>query len=370
MTELSSNLRTLIIKPTLRCTANCIGCSPRRSLHRSLFKSRTLSLREWVKILSQARGMGAGSLEISGGEPTLYPHLCELIREAREMGYSVFMNTNGSRGKPDFAEQLVRSGLQAVRVSLYSHQSDVHDAIRQSKGLWAKAGASVRTFANLKAKYSHFRVYTQLVILKENILSLDALIRYHDELGSENVTVSYLEGDFERTLFVTSEQIMRFREVVLPRILAFCDDLEPTIRHRAKAAVSRIYNPKELPINAVRKGIYRSAERGCSIPHVSALILANGDVHPCNIVEYLHAPVMGNLLRDSLRAVWNSEAWAAFRTNRLPECALCPMDSHLSIPLRSGSSVSSAGSLTSLPRGIQKVRKRMQHLIRRHLLNA
>ncbi len=70
------------------------------------------------------------------------------------------------------------------------------------------------------------------------------------------------------------------------------------------------------------------------MPQKFALVLANGDVHPCNIVEYLHEPVMGNLFENMPLEIWHSEKWEKLRRDLLPECALCRISLHTIIPLR------------------------------------
>jgi len=318
-------LTMLVIKPTLKCTANCVVCALRKHLHRSSARRRMLSFEQWQEVLRDAKSLGCRELTISGGEPTLYKQLPALIQEGSRLGFLVKLNSNGSNLNPGYAEELIKAGLNAVRVSIYSHVPEIHNTIRRSKNLWAKACETVRTFAKLRKKYPEFLVKTQSVILKENFLSLDKLVRLHYELGSVHLLFSYIEGDFEKKYLLTEEEILLFRNQVLPKMLEFCSTLNPTLRRRARRDLGRIYHPDHGSVADFSEGIYWT--RGsCKFPKKQALILATGDVHPCNIVEYTHEPVMGNLFEQRLPQIWQSEKWDDFRRDLHSECPRCPMN--------------------------------------------
>lgn len=61
-----------------------------------------------ISFLAQRRTLLEGVV-ISGGEPTLCPHLAELCRAIRRLGLAVKLDTNGSR--PEVLAQLIREGL-------------------------------------------------------------------------------------------------------------------------------------------------------------------------------------------------------------------------------------------------------------------
>jgi MoaA/NifB/PqqE/SkfB family radical SAM enzyme len=326
-------MKSLTIKPSLACIANCPGCASRRSLHRSLRGEPPLTLDEWVRTIEEGRSLGAELLTISGGEPTLYRWLSELIHEAKRLGYTVILNTNGGRIDRRYAETLIESRLDAVRVSIYSHRAEVHDTIRRSKDLFHRACRAVKIFKELQNSVGTPRVWTQSVILRENIRSLDELVKFHYELGSESMLLSYLEGDFDHRMAVSEGDIITFRESVLPRIVNYFSRLDASIRDTARQRIRSIYDPAHGSSAAFSRGVYWSGKT-CEHPRKFALILANGDVHPCDMVEYTHEPVMGNLLRNRLTEIWRSEAWRLFRDSLHDKCRFCPKNLHTTIPLR------------------------------------
>ena len=333
MTYEAHPVRNIIIRPTLKCTANCEHCAARRSLHRSLSKEELLSLDAWKAFLGEARSLGAEDLCISGGEPTLYKDLLALIATASGLGLRVSMNSNGSPIRSDYAQELIRAGLRRIAISLYSHMPEIHNKIRRSKKLWASACNTIRMFANLKKEYPDFQLWTQAIILRENFRSFDELIRFHYGLGSERINISYVEGDFEGKLLLSADEIRHFRGTVLPRIMAFFDTLDPSIASEAVAKAERLYHPESGSPEEFSKGVYWNG-KSCSIPQRQADVMANGDIHPCNFIDYIHGHVMGNLSQQSFQEIWSSDRWEEFRQNLLPECRVCPMNLHMSIPLR------------------------------------
>jgi MoaA/NifB/PqqE/SkfB family radical SAM enzyme len=330
---MDGRMTLMVVKPTLRCTANCAGCASRRELHRSALQERQLSFDQWRTILRDGVSLGMKSLEISGGEPTLYEHLLDLIREAKARGLRVKMNSNGSTINEQFAQKLLDAGLDAVCLSIYSHRPGVHDEFRRSKNLWNKVTQAARIFAQLRIQQPWFRLYTQTILLRENFRTLDKLIDFHYRLGSQTMTVSYLEGDFDGEYRLSEEEVLEFRREVVPRAVAFCETLDPRVRHRAVAAVASLYADDIGSPADLGRGIYWHKGE-CQIPSAGSLILANGDVHPCNVVEYTHEPVMGNVLEESLPEIWRSPAWNRFRKELHEKCEMCPMNIHTYFPLR------------------------------------
>lgn len=238
-----------------------------------------------------------------------------MVCEASKLGLHVKLNTNGSRITEDLARELVQAGLNTICVSLYSHVPEVHNTIRGNPLLRSHACRSMEVRGNLKREHRSLRVETQSVILRENFRGLDELLRFHYELGSERILLSYLEGDFSREHVPTESEITELREDVLPKVTAFCLSHPTKIRRSAVSAVETIYDPAHGSPARYSKGYYGYGEF-CGIPQYQALIQATGDLHPCNIVEYLHRPVMGNLFQKRLPELWRSRAWNDFRESR------------------------------------------------------
>jgi len=332
-------LRKLVVKPTLACTANCATCASRRDLHRELRRAQAqwLTFADWERVFAECATLGVETLDISGGEPFLYKQLVDMVRLGKSYGWKINLNSNGSLVTEARARELLDAGLDSVHISLYSADEAVHDELRGCKGLWAKACQAVRIFAGLHDEYPSFFAATQCLICRENFRQLDRTISLHHALGSHGMGLTYLEGDFEGKYLLSVDEIRELRREVAPRALAACRRLSRFVRGDAAATIRSLFSPDKLSIEQWAAGQYQpDAGPGCcSRPQFFTIILANGDMHPCNIVEYTHEPVMGNVREASVPEIWNGAKWNEFRQTLFDKCALCPINIYTNVPLRS-----------------------------------
>jgi radical SAM protein with 4Fe4S-binding SPASM domain len=366
-------VRHIVIKPTLACTAKCPTCALRRQLHTDLKGGSTLSLDQWQEIFKEANSLGASYLTISGGEPTLYEYLPELIRAGKSYSWQVRVNSNGSLITREYARCLLDAGLDIMCISLYAASNDKMTAMRGNPTLWQKATNAISIFAKLEADYPHFEIISQTILSRNNYSDFPALLELHAGLGSRSITVSYLEGDFEKKYLLGMEEIKRFREQVIPQALLFCNSQKSFSRLVARLNVKRIFSPSMLSLSDWASGHYWRRERSCRVPSNQILILANGDVHPCNIIEYCHNPVAGNLFEQSLTDIWNGEIWRNYRICLHEKCYLCPINRHIRIQLRPKNMISALYSVIFYDMALSHkaywlislwsvIRKRMLHM--------
>ena len=78
----------LVLKPTLACTARCDTCSTRKALHKIKRQEQQFTLADWKNLFLEVHGLGLSKLTLSGGEPTLYNDLPELIQAGKNHGHS------------------------------------------------------------------------------------------------------------------------------------------------------------------------------------------------------------------------------------------------------------------------------------------
>lgn len=88
------------------CNFRCPFCHNSELLEGPL--KEACSVKELLAFLKKRKGVLEGVC-ITGGEPTLYPDLEELIRSIRELGLAVKLDTNGYQ--PDVLKDLCRKGL-------------------------------------------------------------------------------------------------------------------------------------------------------------------------------------------------------------------------------------------------------------------
>ncbi len=124
-------IRDLRLSVTDRCNFRCVYCMDPEM--RYLPKTQLLTLEEYIRLVKIAVSLGIEKLRITGGEPTLYPHLEELLVSVGELGLKdIAMTTNGSRFSTTVARRWKSIGLNRITVSLDTLRSDRKDAITRA----------------------------------------------------------------------------------------------------------------------------------------------------------------------------------------------------------------------------------------------
>jgi hopanoid biosynthesis associated radical SAM protein HpnH len=122
----------LMLEPLHACNLSCVGCGRIREYANSL--DQTMTVQQCTDAVQQC---GAPIVSICGGEPLIYDHIGELVRELVNAGRSVYLCTNGqalSRKLSEFAP--------SSRLILNVHidgQEKTHDAITGRPGAFAAA---------------------------------------------------------------------------------------------------------------------------------------------------------------------------------------------------------------------------------------
>jgi pyruvate-formate lyase-activating enzyme len=127
---------------------------------------------------------GLRNIRFSGGEPTLWPHLAELVVLARELGIErIAVSTNGSASKARY-DLLIDSGVNDFSVSLDACCAEDGDKMAGGvKGSW---DVVVSNIAYLAAKTY---VTVGVVLTPDNASSINDIIAFADSLGVADIRV-------------------------------------------------------------------------------------------------------------------------------------------------------------------------------------
>ena len=139
----NARLLTMEIEFSRNCNFRCPYCYVP---DRAPLKNQ-LSRDEIRDVILQAKDMGARRIIILGGEPTIYPHILEMIRFIRSEDLEVEMFTNGSRVTAEFARRLFEERVRVV-LKMNTFDENVQDMLTGRKGSFKSIQ---RTFENLKA---------------------------------------------------------------------------------------------------------------------------------------------------------------------------------------------------------------------------
>lgn len=191
---------------TTACNFKCPYCRPLRSECQG-----TISLGDAKEALRLWANDGLRNVRFSGGEPTLYPHLPDLVSYCREKGVRrIAVSTNGSASLAVY-ERLLRAGVNDFSVSLDACCSD--DVQRMSGG---RASLDVIE-QSIRFLAQNSYVTVGVVLTSENEGHVLDTVSYARSLGVHDVRV------------ITAAQ----HNAALP---AFSEEKMPILRYRAQRA--------------------------------------------------------------------------------------------------------------------------------------
>lgn len=116
----------LLAELTYACPLQCPYCS--NPVDMAKYKNE-LSTEDWIRVMREARKMGAAQLGFSGGEPLTRTDLEELIAEARQLGFYTNLITSGLGMDEKRVEAFKQAGLDHIQVSFQASSADLNNFI-------------------------------------------------------------------------------------------------------------------------------------------------------------------------------------------------------------------------------------------------
>lgn len=116
----------LLAELSYACPLQCPYCSNPIELARI---GRELDTETWVRVLREARALGAAQLGLSGGEPLTRPDLEDIVAEARKLGYYSNLITSGMGMDDARLARLKSAGLDYIQISFQASNKKLNDFI-------------------------------------------------------------------------------------------------------------------------------------------------------------------------------------------------------------------------------------------------
>lgn len=247
-----------------------------------------------------------------GGEPFVLKNFIQIVERIRERAPNVFLcfNTNATLLTPEKCEAMVRLGVNEIIVSMDGATAETYNAIRV-RADFEKTLANVRMLVKARedAGAKLPRLGFLLVAHRDNYREIPALARLAADLGLEKLMVNGMEpyqaDQAGKILYGRAED---------PEIAA--------VWHEAQAECARLGIEWHAP-SLVSTG------RKAYCPSMSICIVrSDGEVQPC--AQYMSdspfwyhgeerrhfGPLsFGNVKERSLKEIWKSPEYVAFREN-------------------------------------------------------
>lgn len=160
---MNSNNKKAILVLEPGCNNSCFFCE--------LNKKNLNSFDFYVKKLKEYRNKGFSSLDINGGEPTMYKNIFKLIRSAKKLGYrKITLFTNGRLlAYKNFAYKLITAGVDKFFITFFSNSQKTHNLITRTPGSFSQSFKGLNNLRVLREKSKkNIEIFINITLLKEN----------------------------------------------------------------------------------------------------------------------------------------------------------------------------------------------------------
>ena len=269
----------LSIEPTTACNLGCPECpSGLKMFSRPTGNIAEADFRAWIDQFAKH----AVHLNFYfQGEPYIHRGFLEMVSYANSKGLFTSTSTNGHFLTDDVARKTVQSGLRRLIISIDGTTQEVYEQYRiQGKldQVLRGAEAIIRAKRELKAVYP--QVIFQFLVVRPNEHQVDDILQLGAQMGADEVRLK-------------TAQVYDYHSG------------NPLIPHNER------YSRYVL----LKDGSFRvknSLDNHCWRMWSGCVITWNGKVVPC-CFDKDATHVLGDLRSDSMRQIWNSEPYRAFR---------------------------------------------------------
>ena len=304
ISDLTGQPLWLLAELTYRCPLQCPYCSNPVDIARY---NNELSTDEWIKVLRDARSMGAMQLGFSGGEPLVRRDLEELVTEARRLGYYSNLITSGVGMDADRVAAFREAGLDHIQISFQASSQDLNDFLGGTSSFEHK-----RAMARA-VKAQGYPMVLNVVLHRRNIDAIEDIILMCRELQADFVELA-------------STQYYGWSRINL-------DALLPTREQLTRAeAVARKYQAQfkdEMKVIYVVPDYFEERPKACmnGWGSIFLTIAPDGSALPCHAAASLPGMSFPNVKDLSIKEIWeHSDAFNRYRGfDWMPEpCRSCP----------------------------------------------
>jgi pyrroloquinoline quinone biosynthesis protein E len=296
---------SLLCELTYRCPLQCPYCSNPLNFARH---TEELGAAEWERVLTEAASLGVVQAHFSGGEPLLRADLPQIIRRARDLGLYTNLSTGGTLFDDKTGTQLREAGLDSLQVSIQDADAKNSDRLAGGAPSFDKKIRAAQI-----AKQLGFSLTVNVVLHRQNLDRIEAIISMAEELGAERLELANSQYN---------GWALKNRATLLPT--------RAQVEHAARAAdAARQRLAGRMEILYVLPDYFEQFPKPClnGWARVFMTVAADGAVLPCQTAREIRGLKFENARENSLEKIWfESQVFQKFRgTDWLPEpCQSCP----------------------------------------------
>jgi radical SAM protein with 4Fe4S-binding SPASM domain len=272
---------TVVIEPTNKCNLKCDFCEANCSINR-LQPRHDLSPEHLQLILEKIRPFIINVVFQGDCEPTMSPHLPDLVRIASKFSTSIAVVTNGTLLSSDYAHKLIQNGTNWFTFSIDDHRAEAFDKIRVGASL-DKILEHLDTLIDMRdTAYLGIHVGIHKIVMPYDTI----------ETLKEFVRVFYIQ---RRVNHITISPLVKMGDIKVKNFLRFRNELECSLMDDGIFLNLREFN--SFP--------YRTLYKYCGTNLL--FIDREGNLSPCGL-HVQRCRSFGNLLDQSLDEITQGKA--------------------------------------------------------------
>lgn len=294
----------LLAELTYRCPLHCVFCFNPVDYARS---GDELGTEDWLRVLRQARELGAVQCGFSGGEPLMRDDLELLVAEAHRLGFYTNLLTSGVGLTEQRAAALRAAGLDHVQLSFQDSTPELNDFLSHTRTFELKQRVARLIKAN------GWPMVMNVVVHRMNIDHIDRIIGMAAELGAEYLELA--NSQYYSWAHVNREHLLPSREQ-----LQRAEQCAQQWRERLGDAMRIFY---------VVPDYYEKRPKKCmnGWGNVFLTVTPDGLALPCHTARMLPGLEFPDVRSASLEHAWyESDAFSRYRGNAWMKepCRSCP----------------------------------------------
>jgi pyrroloquinoline quinone biosynthesis protein E len=297
----------LLLELTYRCPLHCAYCSNPTEFART---GEELGTDDWLRVLREARALGAVQLGLSGGEPLMRDDLEPIVEEAHALGYYINLITSGVGLSESRIRALKAAGLDHIQLSFQDSTREMNDFL-----------SSTRTF-DLKSKVAalikryEYPMVLNVVLHRLNIDHVGQILEMAQSMGAEYVELANTQ--YYGWAWLNREHLLPSREQV----------------QRAEATMQRFREQigDRMKIYFVVPDYFERRPKPCmnGLGSVFLTVAPDGLALPCHAARMLPGLTLPSVRDASIESIWyDSPGFNQFRGDAWMKepCRSCP-DKH------------------------------------------
>lgn len=281
----------LLAELTYACPLQCPYCSNPLDMSQ---QRKELDTDTWLRVLREARAMGATQLGLSGGEPLLRRDLETIIGEGRKLGYYSNLITSGIGMDEARIEAFKEAGLDHIQISFQASSQQLNDYLGGTSTFERKQEMA------RAVKRHGYPMVLNVVLHRHNVEQLEQILEMAIALDADYVELANTQ--YYGWALHNREQLLPTREQ-----LRTAEIIANQYRERLKG---------QMKIYYIIPDYYEDRPKACmnGWGNVFLTVTPDGTALPCHAARQLPGIEFPNVRDASIEWIWrDSPSFNRFR---------------------------------------------------------